>query len=119
MVELRAAVSYPGMGRALTVYQQVYPQAQLGSGKIEHALLDQLQRWLGGRSRVIVVTDAGFRRPWFAHVERLGWDWVGRVRRGVLLAAPGPSCSSPGAGRRWAAGLHAPTGVPGASATVG
>jgi len=93
-VELRAAVSYPGMDRALTVYQQVYPQRQLGSCKIECALLDQLHRWLGGRSRVIVVTDAGFRRPWFAHVERLGWSWVGRVRRGVLLAAPGEArCS--------------------------
>lgn len=87
-VELRAAVSYPGMGRALTVYQQVVPQSKLGNGKIERALLDQLHAWLGGRKQVIVVSDAGFRRPWFAHVESLGWCWVGRVRRGVLLAAP-------------------------------
>jgi Transposase DDE domain len=95
-VELRAAVSYPGMGRALTVYQQVYPQRQLGSGKLESALLEQLHRWLGGRGQVIVVSDAGFRRSWFAHVERLGWDWVGRVRRGVMLAACEPTGASPG-----------------------
>jgi len=95
-VELRAAVSYPGMGRALTVYQRVHAQSQLGSGKLEHALLDQLHRWLGGRGQVIVVTDAGFRRSWFAHVEQLGWDWVGRVRRGVMLAAPGPAGAGPG-----------------------
>jgi hypothetical protein len=88
-VELRAAVSYPGLGRALTVYQQVYPQSQLGNCELECALLDQLHRWLDGRSGVIVVTDAGFRRPWFTHVQALGWSWVGRVRRGVLLAAPG------------------------------
>ena len=87
-VELRAAVSYPGMGRALTLYQQVYPQWQLGNCKIECALLDQLHSWLDGHNEVIVVTDAGFRRPWFAHVEALGWRWVGRVRRGVSLGAP-------------------------------
>ncbi len=91
-VELRAAVSYPGMGRALTVYQQVFAQSKLGNCKIERELLDQLHAWLGGRKQVIVLSDAGFRRPWFAHVESLGWGWVGRVRRGVLLAAP--SCQS-------------------------
>ena len=30
--------------------------------------------------RPIIVTDAGFRTPWFQHVEALGWDWVGRIR---------------------------------------
>jgi len=27
----------------------------------------------------IVVTDAGFRTPWFKEIESLGWDWVGRT----------------------------------------
>lgn len=93
-VELRAAVSYPGMGRALTVYQQVVAQSKLGNYKIERALLKQLHAWLGERKQVIVVSDAGFRRPWFAQVESLGWHWVGRVRNGVLLAHPG-------AGAQW------------------
>src|SRR5215210_6364478 len=31
-VELRAALTYEGMGRGLTVYQQVYPEAKLGNG---------------------------------------------------------------------------------------
>lgn len=84
-VELRAAVSYPGMGRALTVYQEVYPQSKLGNAKIEHALLDTLHTCLGGRKAVIVITDAGFRRAWFTHVEQLGWAWIGRVRRGVSI----------------------------------
>jgi hypothetical protein len=30
--------------------------------------------------RPIVVSDAGFRTPWFKEVEALGWDWVGRIR---------------------------------------
>jgi hypothetical protein len=94
-VELRAAVSYPGMGRALSVYQQVHPQSLLGNCQLECALLDRLHAWLGGRRGVIVVTDAGFRRPWFAHVERLGWSWLGRVRGGVLLAEPGKQACKP------------------------
>lgn len=28
----------------------------------------------------IIVTDAGFKNPWFRNVEALGWDWVGRIR---------------------------------------
>ena len=31
----------------------------------------------------IVVTDAGFRGPWFRAVEELGWDWVGRIRNKI------------------------------------
>lgn len=85
-VELRAAVTCLGMGRALTIYQQVYPAAQLGNPNAERALLNTLRTWVDADTDVIVITDAGFRRPWFAHVERLGWAWIGRVRRGVCVA---------------------------------
>lgn len=27
-----------------------------------------------------MVTDAGFRVPWFTEVLLLGWDYVGRIR---------------------------------------
>lgn len=33
----------------------------------------------------IVVTDAGFKVPWFRTVEKLGWHWLGRVRGQVGL----------------------------------
>lgn len=85
-VELRAAVTCAGMGRALTIYQQVFPEAKLGNPKVERALLDTLRGWIGAATEVIVITDAGFRRPWFVQVERLGWAWIGRVRRGVCVA---------------------------------
>lgn len=85
-VELRAAVTCAGMGRALTVYQEVFEQKQLGSGRIERALLRKLHGWVPAGIEVIVITDAGFRRPWFREVQRLGWAWIGRVRRGVCLA---------------------------------
>ena len=28
----------------------------------------------------MLVTDGGFKTPWFRAVEKNGWDWVGRVR---------------------------------------
>lgn len=85
-VELRAAVTWLGMGRALTVYQKVYPGALLGNRNAEFALLDDLRSWLPAGARVVIITDAGFRRPWFNHVERLGWAWIGRIRRGVCVS---------------------------------
>jgi len=88
-VELRAAITWLGMGRGLTIYQQVYPESKLGNGRAERALLDTLHRWMPAGAEVIVVTDAGFRRPWFTHVERLGWSWVGRIRSGVCVSRDG------------------------------
>jgi hypothetical protein len=85
-VELRAAVTWPGAGRALPVYQRVYPLHRLGDPQAEQALLRCLQAWIPADKRVIVVTDAGFRRPWFNQVSRLGWAWIGRVRQGVSLS---------------------------------
>jgi hypothetical protein len=85
-VELRAAITWLGMGRGLTIYQQVYPESKLGNGRAERALLDTLHSWMPAGAEVIIVTDAGFRRPWFAHVERLGWSWIGRIRAGACLS---------------------------------
>ena len=85
-VELRATLTWLGMGRGLTIYQQVYPGSKLGDGRAERALLDTLRRCTPAGAEVIIVTDAGFRRPWFAHIERLGWSWIGRIRAGVCLS---------------------------------
>lgn len=84
-VELRASATVPGKGRGITICQQVYPLAKLGNPKVERALLEALHGWIGPDVEVIVITDAGFRRAWFTQVERLGWAWIGRVRRGVHL----------------------------------
>lgn len=88
-VELRACATVPGKGRGITITQQVYPLAKLGNPKAERALLKALHGWIGVDVEVIVITDAGFRRAWFAQVERLGWGWIGRVRRGVHLGRTG------------------------------
>ena len=85
-VELRAALTRPGMGRGLTIYQQVYPESKLGNGRAERALLNRLHAWIPAGVPVVIVTDAGFRRPWFTQVERLGWSWIGRIRAGVCVS---------------------------------
>ena len=75
---LRAAVV--ARGRTLTVYEEVHPTAKLGSPRVEAAFLKRLKALLPAGIRPILVTDAGFRVPWFRAVEALSWHWVGRVR---------------------------------------
>lgn len=40
----------------------------------------QLHRMLPKDAAPIIITDAGFRIPWFKLVEELGWHYIGRVR---------------------------------------
>lgn len=79
-VMIKATV--PVGGRSLTLYDQVYPLKQHNSAKANKAFLKALSRVLPEGCRPIIVTDAGFRGPWFKAVEALGWDWIGRIRRG-------------------------------------
>jgi hypothetical protein len=88
-VELRAVVSCAGMGRGLTIYQQVYPAAKLGNAQAEHMLLQTIRAVVPTGTNVIIVSDAGFRRPWFTAVEALGWGWIGRIRAGVCVSCDG------------------------------
>lgn len=90
-VELRAGATWPGAGRTLPIYQRVYPVSHLGNPAIERELLKTLSAWVPAGIRVVVLTDAGFRRRWFAQVRRRHWFFVGRVRRGMGLSL----------GRRW------------------
>ncbi|HEV7431436.1 MAG TPA: IS4 family transposase [Steroidobacteraceae bacterium] len=85
-VELRAVATRTGMGRGLTIYQEVYPESKLGNARVERALLKTLHGWMPAGVSVIIVTDAGFRRPWFTQIERLGWSWIGRIRAGVCVS---------------------------------
>jgi hypothetical protein len=64
----------------LTVYEEVHPEDRKNNPEVETAFLTRLNALLPDEVRPIVVTDAGFRVPWFRAVEALGWHWVGRVR---------------------------------------
>jgi hypothetical protein len=67
-------------GRTLTVYEEVHPEAKKNSPVVEAAFLKRLHALLPKTVRPILITDAGFRAPWFRAVAALGWHWVGRVR---------------------------------------
>jgi hypothetical protein len=85
---LRAAI--PVGGRTLTVLEAVYRTQN--SPRAEKQFLKRLKALLPEGVRPILVTDAGFRGPWFRQVQRLGWEYVGRVRgrTRVQLNAEGP-----------------------------
>jgi len=80
---LRAGI--PVGGRTLTILEQVYPQSLQGSPRAEKPFLKQLQTLLPPNIKPILVTDAGFRSPWFRAVSKLGWDYVGRLRHRTLI----------------------------------
>ena len=73
---LRASVAVNG--RSATVYEEVHTLASKDKRCTHRAFLQQLQALLPVGCRPIIVTDAGFRTPWFQQVAALGWDWVGR-----------------------------------------
>lgn len=75
---LRAAL--PVGGRALTLYEEVHPLKRLTNPQVHRAFLRTLHRLVPPGLTPIVVTDAGFRAPWFREVDRIGWILVGRVR---------------------------------------
>jgi hypothetical protein len=72
--------STPVGGRALTLYEEVHTLRTKEKPKTHRNFLRQLRQLLPPHCRPILVTDAGFRTPWFKQVQDLGWDWVGRVR---------------------------------------
>lgn len=75
---LRAAV--PVKGQTMTLLEEVYEEHEKQKPHIERAFLRRLKAILPAGVTPIIVTDAGFRRPWFRAVRKLGWDYVGRVR---------------------------------------
>lgn len=67
-------------GRAIALYESLYPLKKYNSAKIHKLFLTELKALLPDHCVPIIVTDAGFRGPWFKAVESLNWYWIGRVR---------------------------------------
>lgn len=85
-VALVAAV--PVGGRALPIYFEIHPLPLLGNGKVERNFLRVLkEKVVPPECSPSVVTDAGFKNPWFKTVEELGWDFVGRLVPNVIVSA--------------------------------
>lgn len=83
---LRAAV--PVGGRTVTLLDMVFPEASQGTVKAEREFLERLKALLPRGVKPILVTDAGFRSPWFRDVARMGWRYVGRLRHQTKIKLP-------------------------------
>jgi len=70
-------------GRAVSLYERVYPMKRYNSPQTHREFLKDLKAMLPEECEPIVVTDAGFRGPWFRAVEAQGWHWVGRIRNKI------------------------------------
>jgi hypothetical protein len=75
---LRASLALKG--RSYTIYQEVHSKKFQNSPLAEKPFLKKLLQILPQGAKPIIITDAGFRAPWFKAVEALGLHWVGRVR---------------------------------------
>lgn len=84
---IRAGIAHDG--RLLTIYEEVYPEKEKDSRKANQTFLQNLAKVLPIGCCPIIVTDAGFRNPWFREILRLGWDFVGRVRNKTQVCEKG------------------------------
>lgn len=75
---LRASIKVDG--RPVTLYEEVHGAKKDLTRKIEKEFLFRLKENLPEDAKPVLITDAGFKTPWFRDVEELGWDWIGRVR---------------------------------------
>lgn len=66
--------------RALTLYEEVHLEKNFGTVDAENKFLDTLYEILPADCQPIIITDAGFRSPWFRKVLSFDWNYVGRVR---------------------------------------
>ena len=78
-VALVAAV--PIGGRAVPIYSEVHPLKKLGNAAVERRFIRTLKAAIvPTECRSIIVSDAGFKGPFFEAVVDVGWDFLGRVR---------------------------------------
>lgn len=81
--------SMPVAGRSLTLYEESHHQRASGHPRVHKQFLKRLSTLLPLHSHPIIVTDAGFRTPWFRAVQEMGWDFVGRVGGHTMVSAKG------------------------------
>lgn len=68
-------------GRGLCLYEEIHCGKTKEKPTTHKAFLKKLKQLLPAHCIPIIVSDAGFKTPWFKSVLDLGWDFVGRVRK--------------------------------------
>jgi hypothetical protein len=82
-------VSFAVEGRALVLTWEVHPRQASNSPVVAASVLSRVAALLPQGTRPIVVTDAGFKKPWMRAILARGWDFVTRVRGRIRLAPSG------------------------------
>ncbi len=80
---LRASLAVEG--RSFTLYEEIHTVKSKEKPKSHLNFLKKFKTMLATDCRPIIISDAGFRVPWFKQVESFGWDWIGRVRNRTLV----------------------------------
>lgn len=75
---LRASLTM--QGRAIVIYEEPHDKKSENNHSAHKKFLNNLKLILPEKVSPIIVADAGFRAPWFAHVLSLGWHFVGLLR---------------------------------------
>jgi hypothetical protein len=75
---LRAAVTVKG--RAIVLYEEIHPHSGYGKASVHRSFMETLRTVLPAHCEPVIVSDAGFRSPWFKMLDRLGFAWIGRIR---------------------------------------
>jgi hypothetical protein len=77
--------SLPVVGRAIALYEELHPENKLGNRCVQYRFLDRLNTLLSDNCWSIIIADAGFRVPFFRHVQKLGWYWLARTRNRMQI----------------------------------
>ena len=80
---LRASLSVKG--RSIVLYEECHPKKKENNHAVHCQFLKNLKAILPICEPPIIVTDAGFRAPWFKAVRQIGWHFVGRLRNKNLI----------------------------------
>ena len=76
-------------GRALPLYFEVHSKYRLAHPDVERRFLASLKAVLPPKCTPVLVTDGGYRSPWFREVDALGWFYVGRLSTHVYVRSMG------------------------------
>lgn len=66
-------------GRCITVYEEIFPQDELGTGDSHQTFLRNLKLVLPENRDICIIVDAGFRTDFFIQVQTENWGYVGRI----------------------------------------
>lgn len=75
--------SYAAESRAITIYEEVHPKTKEGNVKTHKQFLANLKSILSDECKPCIITDAGFKNPWFKTVLALDWNYIGRLNSHV------------------------------------